>query len=143
MDKTNLSQDGIGRSLLEPSYLPFSGLMKRQVSDGAFALGARLAGREGVVSSFCPGPLPMRKTLLNLAVATLINAPVVAAGWLAQKSLVRGLTFGRLLGCSMTLEALMPQSVRDVGKGSPCDYWRNRSRDAEHFTRPRRKKSSQ
>jgi hypothetical protein len=143
MDKTNLSQDGIGRSLLGPSYLPLSQLMKRQVSDGAFALGARLAGREGVGSPFCPGTLPMRKTLLNLAVATLINAPVVAAGWLAQKSLVRGLTFGRLLGCSITLEALMPQSVRDVGKGSPCGYWRNSSRDAEHFTRPRRSKSSQ
>jgi sorbitol/mannitol transport system permease protein len=28
------------------------------------------------------------------AVATLINVPVVAAGWLAQKSLTRGLTFG-------------------------------------------------
>lgn len=28
------------------------------------------------------------------AVATLINIPVVAAGWLAQKSLTRGLTFG-------------------------------------------------
>jgi hypothetical protein len=143
MDKTNLSQDGIRRGLLEPSYLPFSRLMKLQASDGAFALGARLAGREAVVSPFCHGPLPMRKTLLNLPVATLINAPVVAVGWLAQKSLTLGLTFGRLLGCSMTLEALMPQSVRDAGKGSPCDYWRNRSRDAEHFTRLRRRKSSQ
>ena len=28
------------------------------------------------------------------AVATLLNIPVVAAGWLAQKSLTRGLTFG-------------------------------------------------
>jgi sorbitol/mannitol transport system permease protein len=28
------------------------------------------------------------------ALATLINVPVVAAGWLAQKSLTRGLTFG-------------------------------------------------
>ena len=28
------------------------------------------------------------------AVATLINVPVVLAGWLAQKSLTRGLTFG-------------------------------------------------
>jgi sorbitol/mannitol transport system permease protein len=28
------------------------------------------------------------------AVATLVNIPVVAAGWLVQKSLVRGLTFG-------------------------------------------------
>ncbi len=28
------------------------------------------------------------------AVATLVNIPVVAAGWMAQKSLVRGLTFG-------------------------------------------------
>lgn len=28
------------------------------------------------------------------AVATLVNLPVVLAGWLAQKSLVRGLTFG-------------------------------------------------
>jgi len=28
------------------------------------------------------------------AVATLINIPVVVAGWLAQKSLTRGLTFG-------------------------------------------------
>ena len=28
------------------------------------------------------------------AVATLINIPVVAAGWIAQKSLTRGLTFG-------------------------------------------------
>jgi hypothetical protein len=133
MDKTNLSQDGIGRSLLEPFYLPFSRLMKRQVSDGAFALGTKLAGREGVVSPFCAGLLPMRKTLLNLSVATLINAPVVAAGRLAQKSLTRGLTFGRFLS----------QSVRDAGKGSPCGYWRNRSRDAEHFTRPRRRKSSQ
>jgi hypothetical protein len=41
------------------------------------------------------------------------------------------MTFGRLLG----------QSVRDAGKGSPRDYWRNRSRDAEHFTRPWRRKS--
>ena len=96
MVKTNFSQDGIGRSLLEPFYLPFSRLMKRQVSDGAFALGARLAGREGVVSPFCPGPLPIRETLLNLAVATLINVPVVAAGWLAQKSLTRDLTFGAI-----------------------------------------------
>jgi hypothetical protein len=94
MVKTNFTQDGIGRSLSEPFYLPFSRLMKRQISDGAFALGARLAGREGVVSPFCAGPLPIRETLLNLAVATLINVPVVAAGWLAQKSLTRGLTFG-------------------------------------------------
>ncbi|MDQ2802032.1 MAG: carbohydrate ABC transporter permease, partial [Pseudomonadota bacterium] len=30
------------------------------------------------------------------AVATLVNIPVVVAGWLAQKSLVRGLTFGAI-----------------------------------------------
>lgn len=30
------------------------------------------------------------------AVATLINVPVVVAGWLAQKSLTRGLTFGAI-----------------------------------------------
>jgi hypothetical protein len=93
MVKTNFSQNGIGRSLLEPFYLPFSRLKKRQVSDGAFAVGARLAGREGVVSSFCPGPLPCSG---NLAVAMLINVPVAVAGLLAQKSLARDLTFGAI-----------------------------------------------
>jgi ABC-type glycerol-3-phosphate transport system permease component len=33
----------------------------------------------------------------NLAVATLINVPLVAAEWLAQKSLIRGLTFGAII----------------------------------------------
>jgi hypothetical protein len=55
MVKTNFTQDGIGRSLLE---------MKRQISDGASTLGAMLAGREGVVSPFSPDPLP--PGLLNL-----------------------------------------------------------------------------
>jgi hypothetical protein len=42
---------------------------------------------------FAPLRSPIRETLLNLAVATLKNVPVVT-GWLAQKSLTRGLTFG-------------------------------------------------
>jgi hypothetical protein len=57
MVKTSFTQDGIGCSLPEPFYLPFSRLKKRQVSVGAFTLGARLAGREGAVSPFCPRPL--------------------------------------------------------------------------------------
>jgi len=28
------------------------------------------------------------------AVAVLINIPVILAGWIAQKNLIRGLTFG-------------------------------------------------
>ena len=94
MVKTKFTQDGIGRSLPEPFYLPFSRLKKRQVSDGAFTLGARLAGRERVVLPFCPVRFPVRETLLNLAVAMLIKVPVAAAGLLAQKSLTRDLTFG-------------------------------------------------
>ena len=140
MVKTNFSQNGIGRRLLEPFYLPFLRLMKRQISDGAFAIGARLAGREGVGSPFYPGPLPIRETLLNLAVATLINVPVAAAGWLAQKRLTRG---SNLRSYKMTFRRLLDRSVRGSGKRSPCDYWRNRSRDAERFTHPRRRKSSQ
>ena len=97
MVKTNFSQNGIGRSLLEPFYIPFSRLMKRQISDGAFALGARLAGREGVVSSFCPDPLPwFGKPCSTFAVAMLKNVHVAAAGLLAQKSLARDLTFGAI-----------------------------------------------
>jgi hypothetical protein len=141
MVKTNITQDGIGRSLSEPFCLPFSRLMKWQMSDGAFAVGARLTGREAVVSPFCLGPLPVRETLLlNLAVATLINVPVVAAGWLAGKSLRR---VPNLRRCKMTFGRLLDQSVRGAAKGSPCDYRRNRSRDAEHFTRRWRRKSSQ
>jgi hypothetical protein len=46
MVKTSFTQDGIGCSLPEPFYLPFSRLKKQQVFDGAFTLGASLAGNE-------------------------------------------------------------------------------------------------
>jgi ABC-type glycerol-3-phosphate transport system permease component len=45
---------------------------------------------------FAPVRFPIRETLLNLAVATLMDVPVVTTGWLAQKSLTRGLTFGAI-----------------------------------------------
>jgi hypothetical protein len=80
MVKTNFSQNGVSRRLSEAFYLPFSRLPA--------------AAREEVVSPFCPGPFLIRETLLNLAVATLISAPVVAAGWCVQKRLEPGLTFG-------------------------------------------------
>jgi hypothetical protein len=123
MVKTNFSQNGVCRRLSEAFYLPFSRLP---------------AAREEVVSPFCPGPFLIRETLLNLAVATLISVPVVAAGWLVQKRLEPE---PNLRSCKMTFGRLLDQSVRDAGKGSPRDYWRNRSRDAEHFTRPWRRKS--
>jgi hypothetical protein len=99
MVKTSLTQDGIGCILPEPFYLPFSRLKKRQVSDGVFTLGDRLAGREGVVSPFCPGPLSSSGNLAQPCgghVDKRSNVPVAAAGLLAQKSLTRDLTFGAI-----------------------------------------------
>jgi hypothetical protein len=96
MVKTNFTQDGIGRSLSEPFYLPFSRLKKRQVSDGAFALGARLLEERELCRRFTPVRFLLRETLLNLAVAMLINVPVAVAGLLAEKSLARDLTFGAI-----------------------------------------------
>jgi hypothetical protein len=51
--------------------------------------------------------------MLNLAVATLISVPVVAAGWLVQKRLEPG---PNLRSCKMTFGRLLDQSVRDAGK---------------------------
>jgi hypothetical protein len=95
MTKTNFTHGGIGRSLSEPFYPPFSRLMKRQITDGAFAPGGSFSRREGV-RRFARVRFPIRETLLNLAVATLINVPVVTTAWLAQKSLTRSLTFGAI-----------------------------------------------
>ena len=139
MVKTNFTQDGIGRSLSEPLYLPFSRLKKRQVSDGAFALGARLAGREGVVSPFCSDPLPCSG---NLAQPCCGHADKRSCrgSWLARPE---ELDAGPNIRSYQTIsDSLLDRSVRGSAKGSPCGYWRNRSRDAEHFTRPWRRKSS-
>jgi hypothetical protein len=138
MVKTN-TQDGIDRSFAEPFYLPFSRLMKRQISDGAFALGARLAGREGVVSPFCPWSAPYSGNLTQPCPGHADKRSCRDSWLVRPEELDAG---PNLRSYKMTFGRLLDQSVRGAGKGSPCDYRRNRSRDVEHFTRRWRRKSS-
>jgi hypothetical protein len=140
MVKTNFTQDGIGRSLSEPLYLPFSRLKKRQVSHGAVALRARLAGREGVVSPFFPDPLPCSGNLAQ-ACCGHVDKRSCRGSWLARPEELD--TGPNIRSYQIISDCLLDWSVRSSAKGSPCGYGRNRSRDAEHFTRPRRRKSSQ
>ena len=123
MVKTNFSQNGVNRRLSKPFLSAILAAAGRQ-------RGSRVA--------VLPWSVSHSGNLLNLAVATLISVPVVAAGWLVQKRLEPE---PNLRSCKMTFGRLLDQSVRDAGKGSPCDNWRNRSRDGEHFTRPWRRKS--
>jgi hypothetical protein len=134
MVKTNFIQDGLGRSPPEP--VTFSRLKRRQVSDGAFALGARLA----VVPSFCPGPLPCSGNLAQPCRGH-VDKRSCRGSWHARpEKLDAG---PNLQSYQIIFVRLLGQSVRGVGKGSPCDCWRKHSRDAEHFARPWRRKSSQ
>ena len=139
MDKTNLSQDGIGRSLLKPFYRPFSRLMTRQVSDGAFARGAQACWKRGSCVAVLPWSASYRE---NLAQPCRDHSDKRFLSWQPGGSLEELDAGPNLRSYKMTCGLFLGQSVRGAGKGSSCDCWRKHSRDAEHFARLRRRKSS-
>jgi hypothetical protein len=140
MDKTNLSQDGIGRSLLELFYRPFSGLMTRQVSDRAFALGAQACSKKGSCVAVLPWSAPYAE---NLAQPCRGHSDKCFLSWQPGGSPEELDAGPNLRSYKMTFGPFLGQSVRDAGKGSPCDYWRKRSRKSKHFMPPWRRRSSQ
>jgi hypothetical protein len=134
MVKTNFTQDGLGSSVPEP--VPFSRLKKRQVSDGASGLGVRLGGREGVVPPFCLGSLPCSGSLAQPCRGH-VDKRSCRGNWHAcPEKLDPG---PKLQSYQMISDRLLDRSVGGSAKGSPCG---KRSRDAQHFAAPRRRKSS-